>query len=172
MHRNTHDLLRFAAVIGSRLACNIAHHANHSHRSSLSAAGCLAGWPAPDQVHAVHRDPDRHLIRRQYPGPVDGEPGQDQWRVRLAMARLWRDAVNRRGGTSLSCTLPEIGIRGNTHFPFFDLDNAEVADQMSGFLRDKGLDKVTGRCRAKARFTKSRIVPAKFMNQLHSLMPF
>jgi hypothetical protein len=25
-------------------------------------------------------------------------PSQDQWRTRLAMARLWADAVNRRGG--------------------------------------------------------------------------
>ena len=36
--------------------------------------------------------------------------------------------------------LPGIGIRGNTHFPFSDLNNLEIADLMSRFLSDKGLD--------------------------------
>lgn len=67
-------------------------------------------------------------------------PGPDQWRVRLAMARLWRDAVNRHGGDVTVVHLPEIGIRGNTHFPFSDLNNLEIADQMSRFLEKKGLN--------------------------------
>lgn len=67
-------------------------------------------------------------------------PGQDQWRVRLSMARLWADAVNRRGGDVTVVHLPEIGIRGNTHFPFSDLNNLEIAELMSGFLKKKGLD--------------------------------
>jgi hypothetical protein len=67
-------------------------------------------------------------------------PGQDQWRVRLAMARLWANAVNRRGGDVAVVHLPEIGIRGNTHFPFSDRNNLEIADLMSGFLKKKGLD--------------------------------
>jgi hypothetical protein len=67
-------------------------------------------------------------------------PGQDQWRVRLAMARLWRDAVNRHGGDVTVVHLPEIGIRGNTHFPFSDLNNLEIADQMSRFLEKQGLN--------------------------------
>ena len=36
--------------------------------------------------------------------------------------------------------LPEIGIRGNTHFPFSDLNNVQIADLMSEFLKNKGLD--------------------------------
>jgi hypothetical protein len=67
-------------------------------------------------------------------------PGQDQWRVRLEMARLWRDAVNARGGDVTVVHLPEIGIRGNTHFPFSDLNNLEIADLMSDWLAKKGLD--------------------------------
>ncbi len=67
-------------------------------------------------------------------------PGQDQWRVRLAMARLWRDAVNLRGGDVTVVHLPEIGIRGNTHFPFSDLNNLEIADLMYKFLEKKGLN--------------------------------
>jgi hypothetical protein len=67
-------------------------------------------------------------------------PGQDQWRVRLEMARLWRDAVNAHGGDVTVVHLPEIGIRGNTHFPFSDLNNLEIADLMSKFLEKKGLN--------------------------------
>ena len=67
-------------------------------------------------------------------------PGQDMWRIRLEMARLWRDAVNRRGGDVTVVHLPEIGIRGNTHFPFSDLNNLEIADLLSRWLKEKGLD--------------------------------
>jgi len=56
------------------------------------------------------------------------------------MARLWRDAVNRRGGDVTLVHLPEIGIRGNTHFLFSDLNNVQIADLMSEFLKRKGLD--------------------------------
>jgi Alpha/beta hydrolase family len=67
-------------------------------------------------------------------------PAQDQWRTRLAMARVWADAVNRRGGDVTVVHLPETGIRGNTHFPFSDLNNAQIAELMSRFLQAKGLD--------------------------------
>jgi hypothetical protein len=67
-------------------------------------------------------------------------PGQDQWRVRLEMARLWATAVNRHGGVVQVVHLPEIGIHGNTHFPFSDLNNLEIADLMSNWLREKHLD--------------------------------
>ncbi len=65
---------------------------------------------------------------------------QDSWRVGLAMARLWRDAVNRRGGDVTLVHLPELGIRRNTHVPFADLNNLEIANLLSDFLKTKGLD--------------------------------
>lgn len=71
--------------------------------------------------------------------PCDN-PGQDQWRVRLVMARLWAAEVNRHGGDVKVVHLPQIGLHGNTHFPFSDLNNIEVADEMSRFLAEKGLD--------------------------------
>jgi hypothetical protein len=71
--------------------------------------------------------------------PMDN-PGQDGWRARLEMARLWRDVVNRYGGNVTVVHLPEIGIKGNTHFPFSDLNNLEIADLMSNWLKGKGLD--------------------------------
>lgn len=74
------------------------------------------------------------------PEKPDNNPGADGWRVRLAMARLWRDAVNRHGGNVTVVHLPEIGVKGNTHFPFSDLNNIQVADLMSEFLKKNGLD--------------------------------
>jgi hypothetical protein len=74
------------------------------------------------------------------PAEPTANPGQDGWRVRLEMARLWRDAVNRHGGDVTLVHLPEIGIYGNTHFPFSDLNNLQIADFLSEFLEEKGLD--------------------------------
>lgn len=70
-----------------------------------------------------------------------GNPGADGWRARLEMARKWRDTVNRHGGDVTVVHLPETGINGNTHFPFSDLNNLEVADVMEEWLREKGLNK-------------------------------
>lgn len=73
----------------------------------------------------------------EHPTP---SPGEDNWRVRLAMARLRRDAVNRHGGNATLVHLPELGIRGNTHFPSSDLNNLEIADLPSKFLSERNLD--------------------------------
>lgn len=67
-------------------------------------------------------------------------PAQDSWRARLQMSRIWRDAVNRHGGDVKVVHLPEIGIKGNTHFPMSDLNNVQIADLASKFLAEKGLD--------------------------------
>jgi hypothetical protein len=67
-------------------------------------------------------------------------PTQDAWRVRLAMAKRWVEAINKRGGDARLVHLPEVGIKGNTHFPFSDLNNVEIADQVSKFLTEKKLD--------------------------------
>ncbi len=67
-------------------------------------------------------------------------PGQEQWRAAVAMARLWRDAVNKHGGDVTLIQLHEVGLKGNTHFPMSDLNNIEVANHLSGYLKSKGLD--------------------------------
>jgi len=72
-------------------------------------------------------------------------PGQDGWRARLEMARKWRDVVNKHGGDVTVVHLPEVGIKGNTHFPFSDLNNLQVADLMSTWFTKKGLDKYAKR---------------------------
>lgn len=75
-----------------------------------------------------------------FPVEPTTERGQDNWRVRLAMAKLWVEAINKHGGDARLVHLPEIGIRGNTHFLMSDLNNVEIADQVSRFLAEKKLD--------------------------------
>jgi hypothetical protein len=74
------------------------------------------------------------------PDKPSTNPGQEQWRVFLDVAKRWQDAVNKRGGNVTVVHLPEIGVRGNTHFPMSDLNNVEIAELMYKFLREKGLD--------------------------------
>jgi pimeloyl-ACP methyl ester carboxylesterase len=74
------------------------------------------------------------------PAEWHDNPGQDQWRVRVDMAHIWAETVNRHGGDVTVVELPKIGVTGNTHFPFSDLNNVEIADLMSRFLAEKGLD--------------------------------
>jgi hypothetical protein len=74
------------------------------------------------------------------PDKPNPNPGQDGWRVRYEMAKLWRNAVNGHGGDVTLVHLPDIGIHGNTHFPFSDLNNLDIANLMSKWLKEKGLD--------------------------------
>jgi len=67
-------------------------------------------------------------------------PGQEQWRVFLSVAKKFRDVVNKNGGDVTLIHLPEIGIKGNTHFPMSDLNNLEIANHLSEFFKKKGLD--------------------------------
>jgi hypothetical protein len=92
------------------------------------------------QFMALTKNPTVIYFGDNIPEQPSPNPGQDNWRVRLAMARLWRDAVNRHGGDVTIVHLPELGIRGNTHFPFSDMNNIEVADLLSKFLAQRQLD--------------------------------
>ncbi|MBP2324456.1 hypothetical protein JOF56_004841 [Kibdelosporangium banguiense] len=65
----------------------------------------------------------------------------DFWRIVMARTLEMRDLVNARGGDMTVQSLPEIGITGNTHFPFSDLNNLEVADELSHWLRSRDLDR-------------------------------
>ena len=76
-------------------------------------------------------------IEHTTPSPLFGV---ELWRVVTKRAKQFVDEVNKRGGHATLVHLPEIGIKGNTHFPFSDLNNIEVAARLSKYLKDQKLD--------------------------------
>lgn len=107
-----------------------------------SAGGLLEAFGIPmEDFKQLTKIPIVIYYGDNIPKEPHPNPGQDGWRVRLEMARLWRDTVNKYGGDVTVVHLPEIGIKGNTHFPFSDLNNVEIADLMSEWLKSKELDK-------------------------------
>lgn len=105
-----------------------------------SAAGPFAATGVPlAEFGKLTRIPIVIYYGDNIPQEPTARRGQDQWRVRLAMARLWVEAVNRHGGDARVVCLPDIGLHGNTHFPFSDLNNLQVADEMFRFLAARGL---------------------------------
>ena len=54
---------------------------------------------------------------------------------------LFQDQGSFFAGDCTVVHLPEIGVTGNTHFPFSDLNNVQIADLMQNWLHEKGLDK-------------------------------
>ena len=71
---------------------------------------------------------------------TDERPELYEWTRRLHLMRKWAALLNEHGGDVTVIHLPEIGLKGNTHFPFSDLNNVEVADHLSRWLHEKGLD--------------------------------
>ena len=57
------------------------------------------------------------------------------------MARRFVAAIKAHGGDAELLHLPSIGVRGNTHFPFSDLNNVRVADLLADYLQRKHLDR-------------------------------
>lgn len=106
-----------------------------------SAAGTLTpeAVPAPD-FQKLTKIPIIIYYGDNFPEQPTIERGQDNWRVRLDMAKLWVETINRHGGDARLVHLPELGILGNTHFMMSDLNNVQIADLVSQFLRDKKLD--------------------------------
>ncbi len=106
-----------------------------------NAAGLLRAVGVPrDEFLKLTKIPIIIYYGDNIPVDPDPNPGTDGWRARLEMARLWSNAVNQHGGDVTLVYLPEIGIKGNTHFPFSDLNNQEIAGLMWEWLKEKDLD--------------------------------
>lgn len=67
--------------------------------------------------------------------------GFDNWRTRLNLARSWEQVMKKYGGDVDIVYLPDLGVKGNTHFMMSDLNNIEVANVMENWLKSKGLAK-------------------------------
>lgn len=106
-----------------------------------SAFDTVAGAAIPPaQFAALTKIPILVIYGDNIPEKPVALPAQDSWRARLEMAKRWRDTVNRHGGHVTLLHLPEVGIQGNTHFAFSDLNNERIANLVAEFLADQGLD--------------------------------
>lgn len=106
-----------------------------------SAAGTLSPEPVPlADFEKLTRIPIIVYYGDNFPTEPTKERGQDNWRVRFAMAKLWVETIDKHGGNAKLVHLPDIGIRGNTHFLMWDLNNVQIADLISKFLAEKKLD--------------------------------
>ena len=59
----------------------------------------------------------------------------------LKLSKLFAEKVNKYGGKAQVLRLPDVGLKGNTHLPFADMNNVAVADLLSKFLAENALDK-------------------------------
>jgi len=59
----------------------------------------------------------------------------------LAIAKAFVDTVNKHGGNAKLIYLPDLGMFGNSHIMMMEKNNVQVADVVSQFLNENGLDK-------------------------------
>ena len=59
----------------------------------------------------------------------------------LKLSKLFAEKINKYGGKAQVLMLPDAGLKGNTHIPFADMNNVAVADLLSKYLAQHGLDK-------------------------------
>ena len=63
------------------------------------------------------------------------------YRDNYKMSQLFAEKIKKYGGKVQVLSLPDAGLKGNTHIPFADMNNVAVADLLSKFLAEHGLDK-------------------------------
>lgn len=102
--------------------------------------GGVAGTPVPmEQFERLTQIPIVLYFGDYIPETPSKNLGDENWRVRLQMARQFVETVNRHGGNATLVELPKIGIYGNTHFLMQDLNNDELAEVLDLWLRLSGL---------------------------------
>jgi hypothetical protein len=65
-------------------------------------------------------------------------PSSDYWYATREMAFEFAKRINARGGHCTVVSLPEEGIKGNTHFIMSDTNNRSVAEHISRWLEKNG----------------------------------
>lgn len=63
------------------------------------------------------------------------------WSKTVETSKQFVAIVNAHGGHAEVLMLPSVGLKGNTHIAFADLNNVRVADQLSLFLKKNKLDR-------------------------------
>lgn len=101
--------------------------------------GGLAGVPVKaDAFAGLTRKPIVIYFGDYIPESGATTLGGSNWEVRLKMAREFVATVNRHGGDATLVLLPELGIRGNSHFLMQELNNDVIAGLVASWLADKG----------------------------------
>lgn len=67
--------------------------------------------------------------------------GEDKWGTEYAMAQQFVAAINRHGGDATLVHLPDIGIKGNSHFLMQEKNNRQILKLALDWLDQKGLSK-------------------------------
>lgn len=66
---------------------------------------------------------------------------QTFWKTNVELSKQFVEIVNKHGGKAELLMLPAAGLTGNTHIPFADMNNEQVAQQLDLFLKKHDLDK-------------------------------
>lgn len=113
--------------------------------ASSSPLSPLKALSAPvEQFKKLTKIPIIIFYGDNIPSFPSDNPHKDYWRSAAEMAQKWVDTVNKHGGDAKLVHLPDVGLKGNTHFSFSDMNNLEVADLLSQWLKEKNLEKKDG----------------------------
>ena len=97
--------------------------------------GGASGIPVPqEQFEQLTKIPIVLYFGDYIPETPSKNLGDENWRVRLQMARKFVETINKHGGNATLIELPKIGVYGNTHFLMQDLNNDELADLLERWL--------------------------------------
>ena len=106
----------------------------------ITLSGKTEGVPVPMEVFLEYTKIPIVIYYGDNLPETDERPEIYEWTRRLHLMRRWAEQLNERGGDVTVVHLPETGLHGNTHFPMSDLNNLQVADLLSDWLHEKGLD--------------------------------
>ena len=62
------------------------------------------------------------------------------WQMSRGSCIAFAEAYNAAGGDATVINLPDIGMLGNSHFLFQELNNREIADHVEAWLGERGLN--------------------------------
>ena len=94
-----------------------------------------------DQFERLAEIPIQIVFGDNIATELTGVFGIDLWVRSVPAAEAFVETLEAHGGDIEILRLPDAGLSGNTHFPFSDLNNLEVANLLSDYLNNKGLDK-------------------------------
>ena len=103
------------------------------------------GAPAPDSAEYAEIAAQKIPVIFYFGDYIDnGDPAINataMWQMMRETCYVFRDAYNEAGGDSTVIDLPKIGIYGNEHFLFQDLNSDEIAEHLHEWLKEHNLGK-------------------------------